>query len=147
MEFGDVAVGELLEASDTAVVFLGLEQMGETLLRLQILGNRHPIADLAAAGDHAMFGLEYREQPGLDGESGEPDRIVRRRAPSERARHVDMNIAGAINSHGFRHLTLQVVEVGYRRSRNVGNAMRHRDFRHALAGAKHVSWFRASHWR
>ena len=115
------------------------EQMGEAPLRLQIVLDRNLPADLAAAGDGAVFGFEHREQPALDGEPRQTDGVVRGRAPAERARHVDVDIARAVNAHRLDDLALEIVQVGDGRGRDIGNAVSDGDFRHALAGAEDVA--------
>src|SRR5215468_3840652 len=70
-----------------------------------------------------MLGLEYRKKPAFHRQPGEADGVVRRRAPAKRARHVDVDIARAVDAHRLDDLLLQVVEVGNRRGSDVGNAV------------------------
>ena len=116
-----------------------VNRWAKRLCGLQIVGDRHLAANLAAAGDLAVLGLEHRKQAGFDREPRQPDRVVRGRAPAERARHVDVDVARAVDAHRLDHLALEVVQVGDGRGRDIGNAVRDRDLRHALAGAEHVA--------
>ena len=115
------------------------EKMRKAPLQLQIFGDRHLAADLALMRDDAVLGFEDREQPALDREPRQLDRVLRRRAPAERAGHVDLDIARAVNAHRLGHLALEVVQVGDGRGRDIGNAVRDRDLRHELAGAEDVA--------
>ena len=67
-----------------------------------------------------------------------PDRVLRRRAPAERARDEDVEVARAVELHRPLDLRLEVVQVGDRRGRDVGNLVRHRDQRRVLALAEDV---------
>ena len=115
------------------------EQVREALLQLQVLGHRHLAPDRRARGDLAVLRLEQREEAGLDGEARELDRVLGRRAPAERTRHEDVDVARAADPHRVRHLALEVAQVGDARGRDVRNAVRHRDPRHVLAGAEDVA--------
>jgi hypothetical protein len=115
----------------------------ESFLRLQIFADRHSAPNLAGVGNNALLGFEDRKQSGLDRQPRKANGVVRCRAPAERTRHVDMDVACAVNAHRLDDLALQVVEVGDRCSRDIGNAVGHRDLRHALAGAEHVAGLRS----
>ena len=65
-----------------ARIVFALEQMSESLLRLQIIGDRDAMADLAAARDHAVFGLVHREEAAFDRQTRQADRVWGRPQPS-----------------------------------------------------------------
>ena len=76
------------------------EQVGEALLQLQVLLDRHAAGgSCVRAGDLAVLGLEQREEAGLDGQPRELDRVGGRRAPAERAGHEDVDVARAADRH------------------------------------------------
>ena len=75
------------------------EEVREALLRLEVLGHRHLAADGRARRDVAVVRLEQREQAALDREPRDLDRVLGRRAPSERARHEDVDVARAFDRH------------------------------------------------
>ncbi len=72
MIVGDVPVGDRLDASDARIEPVALEQVGEAALRLEVIRDRNAMTDFPHIGDAPGFRLEDREQPGLDGEPGEP---------------------------------------------------------------------------
>src|SRR5438128_10234656 len=102
----DIAIGNRLDRRDAHGVWRLSEQMCEALLQLQILSDGYLPADLGMARDLAMLGLEQREQPGLDGEACNLDRVRRLGAPAQGTGHMDVNVPGALDGHCIRHLAL-----------------------------------------
>ena len=113
--------------------------MREAPLRLQIFGDWCFVADLARMGYAAVFRFENWIEPGLDREAREFDRVVGRRAPTQRTGHADLNIARAAERHGFRHLGLEVVEIRDARRRDKGNVVGDGDLGRELPGSKDIS--------
>ena len=118
---------------------LGLEQVGVAALQLQVVLDRHLPADLRDAGDFAVLALEDREEAGLRRQSRDLDRVARGAAPAERARDEDVDVARAAQLHRALDLVLEVAQVGDRRGRDVGDLVRQRDQRRALALAEDVA--------
>ena len=133
---GDVAVGHRLQSSDDVRpgrVPLRVEEVCEAALQAQVLLDRGRPADGRRAHDLAVLRLEDREEARLGREPGDLHRVARSRAPPERARHQDVDVAGAVDLHGPGDLVLEVVEVGHRGGRHVGDPVRHRQLGHVLA--------------
>ena len=139
---GNIAVGDGLYQADALSPLLGRKKMGKTPLRFQIILHGNPPADLLAAGDNAVLGLEQRKQPALDREPRQPDRVVGGRAPAERTRHMNMQIARAMNAHRLDYLVLEVVQIGDRGGGDIGDAVSDGDLGHALAGAENIARLR-----
>ncbi len=74
----------------------------EPALEAQVRLDGLVAADRGGAGDLPRLRLEHGEEPGLLGEAGDPDRVARLRAPTERARHEDVEIARPADAHGPR---------------------------------------------
>src|SRR5450755_3798538 len=89
--FRNMCVTYRLHPRDARVFGVTLEQVCEAALQFQIVLHRNLTADLAHLRDLAVLGLEDRIEPALDGKLRQPDRVMRRGAPTERARHVDLN--------------------------------------------------------
>ncbi len=128
-----------LDRCQARVVALRREEMREALLQPQVVVDWHTPADARRVGHVAVFGLEEREQPALHRRPRDLDGVGRRGAPAQRARHVDVHVARAANAHGACHLRFEIAQIGDTRGRDVGNAVRHGDARHVLAGAGDVA--------
>ena len=129
-------VGMGLDADQHLGLPLGAEKVGESPLRPQVLFDRLAMPDLGDASHLAMLGLEDREDAGLPRQAGETDRVVARRAPAERARHEDVQVAGAAKRHRVLDLGLEVVQIVDRRGGDVRDLVCHRQPRHVLALAE-----------
>ncbi len=137
-EAADVAVCAGLDAGDDVGVRLGLEQMREALLRPEVVLDGYLAADLRDAAHLAVAGLEHGEYARLLREPRDPDRVLRRAPPAERTGDEDMQVARAADLHRRLHLRLEVPQLGDGGRRDVGDLVRHRDQRRALALAEHV---------
>src|SRR5947199_10277109 len=84
--FSDIGVADRLQPRDARVVMAALEQMREAALQLEIVLYRNLAANLAYLRDLAVLGLEDRIEAALDGKLRQPDGVMRRRSPAERAR-------------------------------------------------------------
>ncbi len=122
---------------------LGLEQVREALLRAQVVLDGYLPADLRDAGHLAVACLEHREDARLLCQAGDPDRVLRRAAPAERAGDEDVQVARAADLHRGLDLRLEVAQLGDGGGRDVGDLVRHRDQRRALALAEHVPRLRS----
>src|SRR5208283_5252076 len=89
-----------------------------------------------------MLGLEDREEPGLLGESGDTDRVLRSRAPAERTGHEDVYVTGTVDLHRAFDLELEIVELSDRRGSHVRDSVRHGDARQVLSLTEHVARLR-----
>src|SRR6202158_2577830 len=97
--FGNMGVAYRLQPRDARVFMAALEQMRKAALQFQIILHRNLSADLADLRDLAVLGLEDRVQTAFDGKLRQLDRVMRSRAPAQRARHVDLDVAGAVNRY------------------------------------------------
>src|SRR5450432_2127426 len=95
----DVAVGDPLNQRESATLGRLGEQMRKALLQPQVVFNRHLAADLGAARDFAVFRFEQWEQARFDREPGDLDGVGRLRAPAQRARHMNVNVARTVDAH------------------------------------------------
>src|SRR5579883_2120428 len=99
----DIAVGGTLQRGDALDIGgVSLEEVRKALLRPQILLDRHLAADRRRRRNLAVLRLEEREEAALSGQAGHPDGVGGVAAPAERARHQDMDVAGAVQAHGPR---------------------------------------------
>ena len=122
---GDVAVGDGLDAGDDVGTGMFAEEVGVSALNRQVLLDRGSVADRGHGGDLAVLGLEDGKEAGLLGQPCHTDRVGRGGAPAQRARHEDVQVAGAADVHGPLDLGLEVVEVGDGGSGDVGDVMGH----------------------
>src|SRR5664279_2546195 len=106
--FSYIRVTHRLQPRDPRVFDATFEQVREAALQFQIILHRNLAANLAHLRDLAVFGLENRIEPAFDGKPGQPDRVMRSGSPAERARYVDLNVAGAVNRHRLDHLALEI---------------------------------------
>ena len=97
------------------------------------------LADGRGRRDLAVLGLEDREQARLGGEPRDPDGVGRCASPAERARHEHVQVARAVEVHGPLDLGLEVVQVGDRGGRDVGDAVGHGERGQVLALAEGVA--------
>ena len=126
-----VACSRAMTASDP-----GREQVRIPRLQLQVLLDRHLLADLRHAGHLAAARLEHREQAVWLGQPGDLDRVGGGAAPAERAGHQDVQVAGAVELHRAVHLVLQVAQPGDGGRGHVRDIVRHRDQGRVLALAE-----------
>src|ERR1700688_2346291 len=106
--FGNMGVAYRLQPRDARVFMAALEQMRKTALQFQIILHRNLAADLAHLRDLAVLGLEDRVETALDRQPRQPDRVVRSRPPAERARHIDLDVARAVDRHRLDYLALEI---------------------------------------
>src|ERR1700688_709258 len=105
---GYVRVAHRLQPRDPRVFVVAFEQMRETALQFQIVLHRNLAADLAHLRDLAVLSLENRIETALARQPRQPDRVVRSRSPAERARHIDLDVARAVDRHRLDYLALEI---------------------------------------
>ncbi len=81
--------------------------------------------------------------PELLRQARDPDGVLRRAAPAERARHEHVQVARPANLHRRLNLRLEVAQLRDGGRRDVGDLVRHRDQRGALALTEDVARLRA----
>src|ERR1700730_546137 len=145
-ELVDIAIGHHLNLCNALEVGRIAEQMGVTFLQLEVFGHGDFVPDRGTRRDFAVLSFEQREKAGLDRQARDLDRVFRGRTPAEGAWHEDVNVARTVNPHRDLDLALEIAQIGNARGRDVGNAMRHRDARHVLAGAEDIARGRPQCW-